>query len=531
VIHGNATFFPEPTAHVGFPEKSTDLKAIVAGVITAVLFIGICATLFSVPAIGPVIIAALMGSLAAATAKAIFFSVSIGAGVIVGLVVQWLVHRNTARTQVPAQPIDAGPLEADAHISKETSTDSMDNASSAETQDAQISDGTDDNADVISNSSTITHTDDGFNAEFQEITPTYVTSDEAIMESDQLKDFKSYKGDRQEALEARRHVLDMRVPRISRSAFGSQAASELLREKGCTGAITLRKFENGRRIVSKKFHDGESMHFFVTVERNRYNMRMVGMPDGQSFAQDVASRNIAAFGVAKSMAQLGNAPDTVPVVQSWAVVDDEEINANVSIELYMECAPGKAVAEHTIQQIPGRLNLRQMAEFARQCTWLHLNNYLVHQTDRHSENVFVKFTENNCTVKGIDNDTCLPERGGAVSPIGIRTDHGPVLYPEHIDREMYNAIMAVTIDHLSQIMQSSGRNPRVNPFKRELETAWKVAEQLKIVAEKLKAGGHVLETREAWADEEVLASMTDRNSYYGKFLPDLMKDKVTNEEI
>ncbi|MDR0727759.1 MAG: hypothetical protein LBF26_02590 [Puniceicoccales bacterium] len=371
-----------------------------------------------------------------------------------------------------------------------------------------------------------------------ESTPTYETSDQSIQNSNRLEDFYyTFKGTRSENLprdveerradviEDRKHILGMRVPRVAREDFGFEMFTKILLDDGCTGSVSAHTFAGGIKFVSKKFKTGPAAYSSAIYGRLHYYMCTAGVPDAISYAHDIASKNIIAFRVAQILAQLGNALDAIPIVRSWAVTDRENINKHVPVELFMECAPGDEIARC---RPPGGLNICQKAEFARQLIWLHINDYITNQRDHHSGNVFVKFSQNGCVVKGIDNDLCLPEKNNKLSAFGIYTDHGPPEYPPYIDSEMHGAIMALTVDSLREVMQSSGRNPDVNPFKRELNAMWERVEGLKAMAERRKQEGRVLESRAAWCCETVLEDMNERNSYYGKFLPELNTQK---EEI
>jgi hypothetical protein len=167
--------------------------------------------------------------------------------------------------------------------------------------------------------------------------------------------------------------------------------------------------------------------------------------------------------------------------------------------------------------------LAQKGEFARQCADLHINDYVTSQVDRHHSNIFTEFFDDGCRVMGIDNDFCLVPRIPRAS--GICIGFGPEEYPPYISREMCRAIMALNRDHLCDAMRYAGRNPDVEPFLSEINNAWERVEGLKAMAQRREKKHRVLEQPEDWASEEVLAAMTEKNSYYGKFLPEILKEK------
>jgi hypothetical protein len=356
--------------------------------------------------------------------------------------------------------------------------------------------------------------------------PAYETSEQSLRESELLTDLfsrgnlpKDIVAKKADIIEARKHILDMRVPRVAREDFGVETSMEVLLENGCTGSISLHVFNDGRKFVSKKFKSVAEAHGALLLDRQRYGVHLAGMPNDVSYAQDMASRNIAAFQFAQTLSQLGNAADTVPIVRAWAVAPRESMNTEVPVELFMEYAPGCEVAEC---RMPGGLNAGQKAEFNRQLTWLHLNDCGTNQWDRHGGNAIVKFSANGCTVKGIDNDGCCPRQNLKLSMAGLCTDYGPMYYPPYIDKEMYIALKALTSDILRKVMQNSGRNPDVDPFQLEFDAWWARVERLRAMAEMRMQEGRVLETRAAWSDEAVLEAMDENNSFYGKFLPGII---------
>jgi hypothetical protein len=327
-------------------------------------------------------------------------------------------------------------------------------------------------------------------------------------------------------LEERKHLLDMRVPRVALEDFGTETPERILLSETRSGTILMHPFADGNKFVSKRFRCDDRDLESARTKHFVYQMYGAGTPDAISLTHNVASRNIVAFRIAQTLAQLGDAPDTVPVVQSWAIVPRADMNKHVPVEIFMEAAPGRAMAEYT--KLPGELNLFQKAELARQATWLHINDSITGEEDRHLNNFFAEFSENGCLIKGVDNDECLRETNTQISLDGIRTARGPRCYPPYIDREMYNAIMALNINHLRAIMRNSGRDPDLAPFNRELAAMSERTEALKAMAERRQQDAHVLEGRVAWRDESVLGTMDETNSHYGLFVSNTKEFREDN---
>jgi hypothetical protein len=136
-------------------------------------------------------------------------------------------------------------------------------------------------------------------AYLHKVVPIYETSEQSLQDSARLEDFRydSYGKKTNDLpaailsevpalLEARRYILDMRVPRVALEDFGTKTAVQNLRANGYTGRIiSLRTFADGRKFVSKRFGFGDREGQVVAHLRVMDGIFCAGIPDAPSFAQ------------------------------------------------------------------------------------------------------------------------------------------------------------------------------------------------------------------------------------------------------
>lgn len=252
------------------------------------------------------------------------------------------------------------------------------------------------------------------------------------------------------------------------------------------------------------------------------------------YAADVISRNLVSQDIAQRIMQKGN-QRWIPYVRSaplWLRADQNlgGIHVLSGRHLLMEEAEGRPFSLYmcdsdsrnsSFQKDVAPLALTDMGELIRQVTWLQICDFIVGQVDHSYGNVF--FCPQNLyrqtwpdgslrpAICGIDNDGCLAGFDDPSTGLLSRYTNIPSITRRcgcdqtttnlpFIDKDMYNAIMAMTVMDLEQSMKCFGRDPEDSTcYKLEYEAAALRLLNLQLIAKDLMSQGRIL-TPSGWKD-------------------------------